>query len=77
MILHPIVYISLKNIRITFFLYQCSSNGYPHVFVETGALTEALAAHRALVGAVLLVDMENVDPQAVPLLERSGNQCLL
>jgi len=28
---------------------------YPHVFVETGGLAEALAAHPALVGPVLLV----------------------
>lgn len=45
------------------------------MFVETGALAEALATHRALVGAVLLVDMEDVDPQAVSLLERPEDQC--
>lgn len=45
------------------------------MFVETGALAEALPTHRALVGAVLFVDMEDVDPQAVPLLERPGDQC--
>lgn len=56
-------------------ILECLSNGYPHVFVETGALAEALATHRALVGAVLLVDMEDVDPQAVSLLERPEDQC--
>jgi len=44
--------------------------GHPHVFVETGGLAEALAAHPALVGPVLLVHMQDVDAQAVPLLER-------
>lgn len=43
----------------------------PHVLVETGTLTKAFATHNTLVGAVFLVHVQDVDPQAVSFLKRS------
>ena len=47
---------------------------HPHVLVQTRRLAEALGAHGALVRPVLLVHVQNVDPQPVPLLERPAAQ---
>ena len=47
---------------------------HAHVLVETGRLAEALGAHAALVRPVLLVHVQDVNAQAVALLERSRAQ---
>ena len=40
-----------------------------HVFVEAGGLREAFTAYRAFVRTVLLVHVQHVDTQAIPLVE--------
>lgn len=45
-----------------------------HVFVQRRRLTERFAAHRALVRSMLLVHMQDVDAEAVALLERPRTQ---
>ena len=45
---------------------------YPHVFVETRRLTEALAADGAFVRAMFFVYVQDVDTQPISLLERPG-----
>ena len=47
---------------------------HAHVLVERRRLREALAAHRALVWTVLLVNVQDVDAQAVAFLERTRTQ---
>lgn len=47
----------------------------PHVFVETRRLAETLAAQRALVWPMFLVNVQHVNTQTVPFFERSGNAC--
>ncbi len=47
---------------------------HAHVLVETRRLAEALAAHAALVRPVLLVHVQDVDAEAVALLERARAQ---
>ena len=44
------------------------------MFIETGGLAEALAAHVALVRPVLLVHVENVDAKPIALFEGSVNE---
>jgi hypothetical protein len=47
---------------------------HTHVLVQTRGLTEALAAHAALVRPMLLVHVQDVNAEAVALLERARAQ---
>ena len=47
---------------------------HAHVFVEAGRLAEALPAHVALVWAVLLVHVQDVNAQTIAFLERPATQ---
>ena len=46
------------------------------MFIEAGALAEALGAHVTLVWAMLLVHVQDVNAQPVALLKRPVNQIL-
>jgi len=46
----------------------------PHVFVEAGRLTKALATQSTFVRSMFLMDVQHVNSQTIPLLKRSAHR---